>query len=305
MRPAVVEGLAVGQILEGSVTRIEQTPTLGGDNLARIVDTEGNRYLGAARSLMKSFTTPGGRGPSVGGAPAEYLQRESLRENLLREGDAAFLLRSPVPLEREGAARAAPEQLARPPLVELVELPGHPGGVGLVRVRDRGEIGRLLHRPGGEHRPAGGACCHHVGVVPEDRQRLGGEGRTKGGRHPVSPTGKSAKGVFSYALPSQDKFRNSFLRAALGGWTIRSIAGRRSGLPVNVTSGADFVGNGRSAGQRPDAVPGIDLRPSQQDGGWLADRMERKRAACLRALKKYCLTSARTLFWSMVIRTQR
>jgi hypothetical protein len=37
---------------------------------------------------------------SVGGAPAEYLQRESLRESLLRDGDASFLLRSPVPLER-------------------------------------------------------------------------------------------------------------------------------------------------------------------------------------------------------------
>ncbi|HVY67752.1 MAG TPA: hypothetical protein VHA30_02575 [Patescibacteria group bacterium] len=34
-------------------------------------DSEGNRYLGAARSLMKSFSTPGGRGPAVGGAAAK------------------------------------------------------------------------------------------------------------------------------------------------------------------------------------------------------------------------------------------
>lgn len=35
------------------------------------VDAEGNRYLGATRSLMKSFTTPGGRGPLLNGAPAK------------------------------------------------------------------------------------------------------------------------------------------------------------------------------------------------------------------------------------------
>ena len=34
-------------------------------------DTEGNRYLGAARSLMKSFTTPGGRGPLINGKIAK------------------------------------------------------------------------------------------------------------------------------------------------------------------------------------------------------------------------------------------
>lgn len=34
------------------------------------VDTEGNRYLGATKSLMKSFLTPNGRGPDVGRAPS-------------------------------------------------------------------------------------------------------------------------------------------------------------------------------------------------------------------------------------------
>jgi hypothetical protein len=33
-------------------------------------DSSGNRYLGAAKSLMKSFSTPGGRGPEVNGVPA-------------------------------------------------------------------------------------------------------------------------------------------------------------------------------------------------------------------------------------------
>jgi len=37
---------------------------------------------------------------SVAGTPAEFVQRESLRESLLREGDATILLRSAVPLER-------------------------------------------------------------------------------------------------------------------------------------------------------------------------------------------------------------
>jgi large subunit ribosomal protein L2 len=33
-----------------------------------------------------------------------------------------------------------------------------------------------------------------VAKNPVDHPHGGGEGRTKGGRHPVSPTGKSAKG---------------------------------------------------------------------------------------------------------------
>lgn len=35
------------------------------------VDAEGNRYLGAAKSLMKSFNTPGGRGPYYNGSIAK------------------------------------------------------------------------------------------------------------------------------------------------------------------------------------------------------------------------------------------
>lgn len=35
------------------------------------IDAEGNRYLGAAKSLMRSFNTPGGRGPSNGSRPAQ------------------------------------------------------------------------------------------------------------------------------------------------------------------------------------------------------------------------------------------
>ncbi|HJZ98576.1 MAG TPA: TonB-dependent receptor [Candidatus Solibacter sp.] len=69
--------------------------------------------------------------------------------------------------------------------------------------------------------------------------------------------GKAFKNVFSYALPGAG-IGNKTLRTVAGGWTLRGIIGCRSGLPVNVTSGADLAGNGRSAGQRPDAVYGID-----------------------------------------------
>ncbi len=68
---------------------------------------------------------------------------------------------------------------------------------------------------------------------------------------------KAFKSVFSYGFGSSG-LSNPVLRAILGGWTLRGIVGWRSALPFNVTSGSDFVGNGRSAGQRPDAVAGVD-----------------------------------------------
>lgn len=46
------------------------------------VDSENNRYLGAAKSLMKSFTTPGGRGPLVNGAVAKVGDRIRLGNTL-------------------------------------------------------------------------------------------------------------------------------------------------------------------------------------------------------------------------------
>ena len=45
------------------------------------------------------------------------------------------------------------------------------GGVG-----DQGEVVGLLHRAGGEHRPARAAGGHDVAVVTEDRQGVGGDG---------------------------------------------------------------------------------------------------------------------------------
>ncbi|MBV9082274.1 MAG: hypothetical protein JOZ62_06350 [Acidobacteriaceae bacterium] len=69
--------------------------------------------------------------------------------------------------------------------------------------------------------------------------------------------GKLFRGVLSYAIPGGPQLRQRLLRAIVGGWTLRSIIGWRSGLPLNVTTGADYVGTGRSAGQRPD-VTGVD-----------------------------------------------
>lgn len=42
------------------------------------VDTEGNRYLGAAKSLMKSFSTPSGRGPTIAGGVSKVGDRITL-----------------------------------------------------------------------------------------------------------------------------------------------------------------------------------------------------------------------------------
>ncbi len=53
-------------------------------------DTEGNRYLGATKSLMKSFTTPGGRGPTIAGAPAKVGQDVTLG-NTLGDFNGIFL----------------------------------------------------------------------------------------------------------------------------------------------------------------------------------------------------------------------
>ncbi len=66
------------------------------------------------------------------------------------------------------------------------------------------------------------------------------------------------RSVFSYEIPGGRRFHHTLLRGLLSGWTFRAIIKDRSGLPFNVLSGSDFVGNGRPAGQRPDAVAGVD-----------------------------------------------
>jgi outer membrane receptor protein involved in Fe transport len=92
----------------------------------------------------------------------------------------------------------------------------------------------------------------------------------RGSNGPVEGAATSVfKNVLSYALPGA-RIGNSVLRTVAGGWTLRSIIGWRSGLPLNVTSGSDFVGNGRSSGQRPDAVVDTDsYAPDHDTQMWL------------------------------------
>jgi hypothetical protein len=80
-----------------------------------------------------------------------------------------------------------------------------------------------------------------------------------GSRGPVRGLpGRRYTSVFSYSIPGGKGLRSRFARGALSGWTFRSINSWRAGVPINVTSGIDVIGNGRSAGQRPDPVPGVD-----------------------------------------------
>lgn len=65
-------------------------------------------------------------------------------------------------------------------------------------------------------------------------------------------------GDISYAIPYGTKSNNPLVKNLLGGWTLESIWGWRSGLPLNITSGIDTYGNGRVTGQRPDDVLGVD-----------------------------------------------
>ena len=59
------------------------------------------------------------------------------------------------------------------PVEEVQE--GH-AGVERGGVRDRGEVRCLLHAAGAQHRETRGAGGHHVAVVTEDAQRMGGDG---------------------------------------------------------------------------------------------------------------------------------
>jgi len=77
-------------------------------------------------------------------------------------------------------------------------------------------------------------------------------------------------GVLSYAIPFGAKSTKGLVKHVLGGWNVESIWSWRSGLPLNITSGIDTYGNGRSTGQRPDAVTGIDAyREQPQNLIWL------------------------------------
>lgn len=65
--------------------------------------------------------------------------------------------------------------------------------------------------------------------------------------------------VHSYQIPTPESWRqHAASRFILSGWALQGIMSWRSGIPVNVSSGIDFVGNRRVAGQRPDYVSGTN-----------------------------------------------
>ena len=51
-----------------------------------------------------------------------------------------------------------------------------------------------------------GASVRGVVMQPDEHQEGGGEGRTSGGRHPVTPWGKPTKGAKTRSNKSTDKF---------------------------------------------------------------------------------------------------
>jgi outer membrane receptor protein involved in Fe transport len=73
--------------------------------------------------------------------------------------------------------------------------------------------------------------------------------------------------VYSAAIPTGEWARAGLAKALLGGWTFQGILGQRSGLPLNIVSGVDSYGNGRSSGQRPDILAGVD--PYKKDSSAL------------------------------------
>lgn len=63
---------------------------------------------------------------------------------------------------------------------------------------------------------------------------------------------------YAYAIPTGRLTKNSALaRGLIGGWSLEGIIGASTGPALNIVTGEDAVGTGRSNGQRPDAVPGI------------------------------------------------
>ena len=72
--------------------------------------------------------------------------------------------------------------------------------------------------------------------------------------------------VPSYELPTPGFAKQSSPgHALLGGWSIQGIVNARSGYPIDINTGRDVIGNGRSAGQRPDLVPGVEPRVKESD----------------------------------------
>jgi hypothetical protein len=92
-------------------------------------------------------------------------------------------------------------------------------------------------------------------VIQDDEHNIAGSYGPKVGdvKHRIT-------GVFSYDLPAPGFASASKLgRAILKGWSSQGIVSWRSGLPINVLSGIDEVGNNFPTPQRPDLVLGVPV----------------------------------------------
>jgi hypothetical protein len=54
-------------------------------------------------------------------------------------------------------------------------------------------------------------------------------------------------------------------KAILGGWSVNGITSLRTGFPLNIESGRDNFGSANPSGQRPNYVPGQDIRGGTDD----------------------------------------
>ena len=145
------------------------------------------------------------------------------------------------------------------------------GGVG-----DEGEVMGFLHRGGGEQGEAGAAGGHHVGMVAEDRQGLGGDGA--GGD--VEDHG----GEFAGDLEHVGQHQQQALRCGEGGGeraglerAVQGAGGPRLGLhflhhgdvapDVRCALGRPLVGQFGHRGGGGDGVDGADFADPVGDVG--------------------------------------
>jgi large subunit ribosomal protein L2 len=163
--------------------------------LLHYVDGE-KRYIVAPNGLKQGDTVMSGADapPTVGNClPLSKMPLGTTIHNIeLREGRGGVLCRSAGTSATLMAREAGWAQISLPS-GEIRRIPsacratvgatGNPDRMAIVwgKAGRRRWLGRKLHVRG-------------TAMNPFDHPHGGGEGRTKGGRHPVSPTGKSAKG---------------------------------------------------------------------------------------------------------------
>jgi len=72
---------------------------------------------------------------------------------------------------------------------------------------------------------------------------------------------------YIYEVPFFKQSSNAFLKYVLGGWQIAGVTTLQSGIPANVTFGADRANIGITGRQRPDLVGGVPKLNCQPNSG--------------------------------------